>query len=433
MSASRPDSNDRPGLLLACPECDLVSEIVPHQQEGRWHLCPRCHHALLRQARSDQLTPALAVTALILLLLSLLFPYIAFERGGIERAMTVADAANELAMHHHPLLSVVVVATIVVIPALYLLAVCIIHLSLASQARLPGSLWLARWLPRLQPWMMADVFAIAALVSLVKIIAMAHIQLLSAFWTFTGYAVLLLVTVTRMNTIALWQRLLGPLDQPARARAGLMAVEQGLVGCSWCGQLQQRGHQHCLRCRSRLRQRHPFTLQRVWALLVTAMLCSLPAHLYPIMVTTSLGQSDPATIIGGVLLFIDHGDWPIALIIFAASVLIPFGKIIAIAWLCIASRRRRSLDMAGQMRLYRITEWVGRWSMIDVFVVAIIVGLFQLGNILTITPGYGGLAFSAVVIFTMLAAHQFDPRLIWDQQRRVAAGRLDAPLAEGYR
>ena len=137
------------------------------------------------------------------------------------------------------------------------------------------------------------------------------------------------------------------------------------------------------------------------------------------MTTTSLGQNEPSTIIAGVMLFLRHGDWPIALIIFTASVLVPFGKILALGWLCIASRRRDTLDMKNQMALYRITEWVGRWSMIDVFVVAIIVALFQMGNILTVTPGVGGVAFSAVVIFTMLAAHQFDPRLIWDQQQTL--------------
>lgn len=414
-----PDAHPR--LLLACPECDLISDVV--QQQGQWHTCPRCRHALLRTAQSDQLTPALAITSLILLALSLLFPYIAFEQRGIERAMTIADAAQELAIHHHPLLSVIVIATIVVVPSIYLVSVCWIHLSVASPGRLPGSLLLARWLPRLQPWMMADVFAIAALVSLIKIVAMAHVQLLSAFWTFSGYALLLLVTVTRMNTISLWQQLLGALQQPGSVRSGVTALEQGLIGCTWCGQLQPLDQHHCRRCHSRLHLRQPFTLQRVWALLTTAILCCFPAHLYPIMVTTSLGQSDPSTIIGGVLLFIDHGDWPIALIIFCASVVIPFGKIIAIGWLCIATRRHRELDMGGQMKLYRITEWIGRWSMIDVFVVAIIVGLFQLGSILTITPGYGGVAFSAVVIFTMLAAHQFDPRLIWDQQQRLASGR----------
>ncbi|MED5432127.1 MAG: paraquat-inducible protein A, partial [Pseudomonadota bacterium] len=108
-----------------------------------------------------------------------------------------------------------------------------------------------------------------------------------------------------------------------------------------------------------------------------------------------------------------------ALIIFTASVLVPFGKILALGWLCIASRRHTPLDMTSQMQLYRITEWIGRWSMIDVFVVAIIVALFQMGSILTVTPGVGGLAFCGVVIFTMLAAHQFDPRLIWDRQRQL--------------
>jgi Uncharacterized paraquat-inducible protein A len=106
-------------------------------------------------------------------------------------------------------------------------------------------------------------------------------------------------------------------------------------------------------------------------------------------------------------------------IIFTASVLVPFGKILALSWLCVASRQQQALDMNSQMKLYRLTEWIGRWSMIDVFVVAIIVALFQMGNILTVMPGMGGVAFSAVVIFTMLAAHQFDPRLIWDQQQQL--------------
>lgn len=411
-------NNTSQTFLLPCHECDLVSAVSPGK-DGLWLLCPRCQHPLMRPARNDQLTPALAFTALVLLALSLLFPYIGFEKNGIERAMTISDAAMELAVYHHPLMAVVVIATIIVIPAAYLISVCWIHLSLASANPLPGRLLLARVLPRIQPWMMADVFAIAALVSLIKIVAMAHIHLMSAFWTFSGYALLLLITVTRMNTVSLWSQLLGHLEQPAQARANLTAREQDLMGCQWCGQLQAIGRHRCQRCHGVLHDRHPLGLQRVWALLVTAILCSVPAHLFPIMVTTSLGKTEPSTIIAGVLLFIRHGDWPIALIIFTASVLVPFGKILALGWLCIASRRHTPLDMTSQMQLYRITEWIGRWSMIDVFVVAIIVALFQMGSILTVTPGVGGLAFCGVVIFTMLAAHQFDPRLIWDRQRQL--------------
>ncbi|MCG8392270.1 MAG: paraquat-inducible protein A [Pseudomonadales bacterium] len=420
MAQDSPPTVQNQTLLLPCHECDLVSEVTV-RESSQWLQCPRCQHPLMRPADSDQLTPALASTALVLLALSLLFPYLGFEKGGLERTMTLTDAAYELAVYHHPFLAVMVIATIVVIPALYLISVCWIHVSLAGPRLLPGSLLLARWLPRLQPWMMADVFAIAALVSLVKIIAMAHIQLQSAFWTFTGYALLLLVTVTRMNTIGLWQRLLGNLQQPAGARSGLTALEQNLTGCPWCGQLQPPGGHHCRRCGSHLHERNPFSLQRVWALLITAILCCIPAHLFPIMITTSLGKTEPSTIIAGVMLFIRHGDWPIALVIFTASVLVPFGKILALGWLCAATRQHQSLDMDSQMKLYRITEWIGRWSMIDVFVVAITVALFQLGNILTVEPGVGGVAFSAVVIFTMLAAHQFDPRLIWDRQRGSTA------------
>jgi paraquat-inducible protein A len=419
MADSPSSAHGDQALLLPCHECDLICEVTI-RHDGQWRYCPRCQHPLMRPAQDDQLTPALAFTALLLLTLSLLFPYLGFEKSGIERAISITDAAQELAVYHHPALAVIVLATIVVIPALYLLSVCWIHMSLASPRPLPGSLFLARWLPRMQPWMMADVFAIAALVSLIKIIAMAHIQLLSAFWTFSGFALILLITVTRMNTIGLWQRLLGNLQQPPQARAGKTAQALGLIGCEWCGQLQPLGQSHhCHHCHSPLHERHPFSLQRVWALLITAILCCIPAHLFPIMITTSLGKTEPSTIIAGVMLFIRHGDLPIAVIIFTASVLVPFGKILALSWLCVASRQQQALDMNSQMKLYRLTEWIGRWSMIDVFVVAIIVALFQMGNILTVMPGMGGVAFSAVVIFTMLAAHQFDPRLIWDQQQQL--------------
>lgn len=406
-------------VLLPCPECDLVSQVRAPQEE-EWLRCPRCHHPLARHARSDQLTPALAVTALMLLAMAMALPYIGFEKSGLSRTMTLLDTAGQLAAYHHPALSAVVLATIVVLPACYLLAVCWIHLSLLFQPPLPGCIWLARQLPRVQPWMMADVFAIAALVSLIKIIGMAEVHLLWAFWAFTGYALMLLLTVSRLNTVTLWGRLLGPMAYPAAMQSGLTAREQGLTGCPRCGFLQPltQGNR-CQRCQAPAPSRKPQSSQRVWALLGAAVVCCFPAHLYPIMVTQGLGQDQPSTIIAGVMLFIEHGDWPIALIIFTASVLVPFAKILALGRLEWATRSHKPLDMTSQMRLYRLTEWIGRWSMIDVFVVAIIVALVQLGNILSIAPGPGGVAFAGVVILTMLAANSFDPRRIWDQQQRI--------------
>ncbi len=140
----------------------------------------------------------------------------------------------------------------------------------------------------------------------------------------------------------------------------------------------------------------------------------IPANVYPIMTTTSLGQSSPSTIVGGVVELIQMGSWPVAVIIFIASVIVPVGKLVALAWLCLVVRRSSELNAATRTRLYRLTEFIGRWSMIDVFVVAILVALIRAGSLMSIEPGPAALAFGAVVVITMVAAMTFDPRLLWD-------------------
>ena len=413
MEEARRQSSD---TLVPCPQCDLILSVAP-PAPGEWVRCPRCRHPLARHTVNDQTSPALAASALILLGVAVAFPYIRFEKNGVSDQMGLLDAATQLAAFHHPALAVVVFATIVVVPACFLVALLWVHASLARATPLAGTAMLVRALPRWRPWMMADVFAIAALVSLIKIAGMAQVTLKPGFWAFSGFALALLVTVQRLHPLALWVRLTGPPQAPPGTEPGLTAEEQGLIGCEQCGQLQPvDGHSRCRRCGGALHPRRPASLQRTWALLIAATLFCFPAHLYPIMTTTSLGNTQPSTIISGVLQFLSHGDWPIALIIFSASVLVPFGKIMALAWLCLAVRRGAPVDMHAQMRLYRITEWVGRWSMIDVFVVAIVVALVRLGNLMSITPGPGGVAFAAVVVLTMLAAFSFDPRLLWDRQ-----------------
>jgi len=140
----------------------------------------------------------------------------------------------------------------------------------------------------------------------------------------------------------------------------------------------------------------------------------IPANVYPIMTTTSLGHTSPSTIIGGVVELVQLGSWPVAAVIFIASVIVPVGKLVALAWLCLVVSRSSELNAAVRTRLYRLTEFIGRWSMIDIFVVAILVALIRAGSLMSITPGPAALAFGAVVVITMLAAMTFDPRLLWD-------------------
>ena len=194
------------------------------------------------------------------------------------------------------------------------------------------------------------------------------------------------------------------------------AAARGLALCHVCYLATPVNAGRCPRCDSRLHLRLRESLQRTWALTIAAVALYFPANLLPVLRVESFAGDNQNTIMGGVIEFWQHGDYPVALIIFGASVVIPVLKIISIAALCRASRTgRRPRRMT---RLYRITEFIGRWSMVDVFVVAILVAVVQLGSTLSIHPGAGALSFAAVVILTMFAAMSFDPRLIWDAAAR---------------
>lgn len=265
--------------------------------------------------------------------------------------------------------------------------------------------------------MMADVFIVGALVSLIKIAGMAEVGLGISFWAFCAFALLLLLTTQSLDADWMWFSLAGEPLAPEGARTGEAAAPQGLAGCATCGlvnRLDAAGRGRCRRCSEPLHARKPDSLQRTWALLAAATLMYLPANLYPIMTTTSLGHDSPSTIIGGVVQLLQMGSWPVAVVIFVASVIVPVGKLVALAWLCMVVKRSDDLNAATRTRLYRLTEFIGRWSMVDVFVVAILVALIRAGALLSITPGPAALAFGAVVVLTMLAAMTFDPRLLWD-------------------
>ena len=201
----------------------------------------------------------------------------------------------------------------------------------------------------------------------------------------------------------------------------LSAKEAGLVSCHTCGLMVRMGshkHSHCPRCNAHLHYRTPASIRHAWAFLIAAITLYLPANLLPVMSTVSMGKGQADTIFSGAVYLYLHGNWPLAVIIFVASLLVPFLKIITLCYLLISVQRRSTFSARQRTKLYRLTEVVGRWSMVDVFVVAILVALVQIGAIATVEPGMGASAFAAVVVLTMFAAMQFDPRLIWDHKER---------------
>lgn len=187
-----------------------------------------------------------------------------------------------------------------------------------------------------------------------------------------------------------------------------------LVACEMCMKLMPVGTQRCTRCGSALHTRKFDSIQRTLALLLTACLLYIPANLYPIMYTEQLGSEEASTILGGVVVLIELGSVPIALVIFVFSVIVPLGKIITMFYLVWTVRGHSPLSRRQRSILYRVTQFVGKWSMVDVFVVAILVALVHLTGLLVVRPGIAALSFAAVVILTMVATESFDSRLIWD-------------------
>jgi len=199
------------------------------------------------------------------------------------------------------------------------------------------------------------------------------------------------------------------MNQPATA------AERGLASCHLCMKLASEDSHRCPRCGTRLHLRKTASIQRTLALLVTAAILYAPANILPIMVTDQLGQPIESTILGGVILLMQLGSIPIAAIIFIASVLVPLSKLLIMFYLCWSVSYGPPVNQRQRTVLYRITEFIGKWSMLDVFVVAILVALVQLGDLLVIRPGGAALAFAGVVMVTILAAESFDPRLMWDK------------------
>lgn len=200
----------------------------------------------------------------------------------------------------------------------------------------------------------------------------------------------------------------------------LTARDAGLVACRSCGRVHEAGVEFCLRCGAALASRDATSLQRVWAWLLAGLVAYIPANTYPMLETTTLGKTSDNTLLGGVVELFAHGSFGIAAIVFFASIVIPVGKFAAIAYLALKVAQPDGTSAHLRHRLFEVVEFIGRWSMIDVFVVAILSSLVQLGSAASVKPGMAALSFALSVAFTMLAALSFDPRLIWDAQEDAA-------------
>ncbi len=403
-----------PGLI-ACPECDIVVNI-PALADGQRAACPRCQHVLISRSRDGfSRSLALASGAAVFLIIANVYPFLSLKMGGITNAMTLAETTFALYREGLVVVATMVMGFTIVMPAVLLAGIICLLLLLTTTHPPALARVVGKALFMLAPWSMVEVFVIGVIVSFVKLSSMATVELGVGFWAYSAFAVCFVGAVSNLDRFSVWNAIeqLPPMTADIEGTAAI----SGLANCHTCMKLSPVSQGLCSRCGDHLHLRIPGSLQRTTALLLTAAILYIPANIYPIMVTDQFGSSTPSTILGGVILLWHLGSYPVAAIIFVASVLVPLGKLLSLSVLVWTASRGDVGRPRDHTMLYRITEFVGRWSMIDVFVVAILVALIQLGGILVIRPGIAALAFTGVVIITMLAAESFDPRLIWDRVR----------------
>lgn len=395
--------------MIACHHCGALHGRRSLAR-GSVAACRACG-LFLYEARPNGITNGLAlyVAAALMWLVLHAFPLITVEIQGRRLTATLFDGVRALADEGLWPVAVACFLFSSVFPALRIL-VGFLTLLEASRGRPSPVARFAYKATRAQaPWSMLEVYLLGVIVAYVKLLALADIAVGPAAIALFAAIVLIAWADAAVDPEDVWARI-------GRSTGGTDDVGARPLACHACGWVTTIGTPaRCPRCASHLHRRKTDSLQRTWALLLTALVLYIPANTYPMMVVTQLGNAYPGTILGGVVELIAYGDWPVAAVIFVASVLVPIVKFLALIWLLLSVQYRWTGGLRRKTQLYAAVEWVGRYSMVDVFVVAILGGLIHVGTLFAIDPGVGALAFCGVVVLTMLAAMTFDPRLLWDQ------------------
>ena len=407
--------------LTSCHDCGLLQKIRHMPEDGAVKCC-RCK-ALLRKRqritpeRSIEHTLALVITAIILLILANVYPILHLQVAGHEISATLFAGVQHFLSHDMKLLDGLVFVTSIGAPMLQLSGLLYVLLPLYLK-RIP---WQAphvyRFISFITSWSMLEVFMLGILVSIVKLAAMATVTPGIGLWAFGLLIFLIAAIIAGSDSEIIWEQI-STYNRPKLNYNNLgRAIFVNCHNCGLLASLPEDGHHNnviCHRCDTPLHFRKPDSFVRSSALLIAAIVMYIPANLLPMMVVTHLGSSEGDTIMGGVIYLLTSGDWPLALVIFVASIVVPSIKLIILSFLLISVHFKMQWRPSERTRLYRLTEAIGRWSMVDIFVVTLMAALIQIQGIAEIEAGLGAIAFGSVVVLTLLSAMAFDPRLIWD-------------------
>lgn len=402
--------------LFACHECGLLHHAHP-VAEGQTARCSRCGARFYRRRRdSIPRAVALSLTALVLFGLANGFTFMIFKLEGRESSNILSSGVVELFNQGLLPLAILVGLVAIVIPLIKIVGTLYVVLPLYLGWRAPLAGAVFRWVEILHPWSMMEVYMLGVLVAYVKLIDMATIQLGISLYSFAVLIVVMAATDAALEPHAVWERLRRSTGAPPPLRID----RKSLVACHACDLVcgvrpsEPLSHAVCPRCGAHLHRRKPNSLARTSALVLTAAILYIPANVFPVMTVISFGKGAPDTILSGIRELIHADMWPLALLVFFASISVPVLKLLGLSYLLISVKIGSRWRLRDRTVMYRIIEGVGRWSMIDIFMISILIALVKLEAIATIEPGVGAIAFAGVVVITMFASMCFDPRLMWD-------------------
>ncbi|HEX3771214.1 MAG TPA: paraquat-inducible protein A [Polyangiaceae bacterium] len=420
-----------------CHDCGLMQQL-PDLPDGEAAMCARCG-ALLRRAFAGSVNFARVaiVIAAALFALSLNLAFVNLHVMGRFATSTLFTGPQQLGERGLPVLAVVVLLTLIVVPAVKLAIELVVLLGsiAANPPRWLG--WLFGWLEAVTPWAMIEVFLLGAIVAYTRLRDLARVDVGPALWALAGVMLATVSIEAVLDREALWSELeRGSAGDDDRERDAAPAAggdaAAPLIGCDVCRRVTRAAiGDRCPRCRHHLTHRTG-SLPRVWALLFTAGLLYIPANVLPVMTIRRLGHGEPSTIINGVGELAAAHLWPLALLVLLASIIVPMAKLASMVVLLILTHRKSDARLKARTQLFRFVHVIGRWSMIDIFMLATLVGVVQLGFLATILPNLGAAAFCSVVLITMAATESFDPRVMWDAAAESGDGPVpvDAPLLE---
>lgn len=412
--------------LIACRHCDTVHVAVA-VKPGDMAICTRCGYVLIRRSRfSLSFWSALTAAALVVFAIANFFPLAQLSMLGKTVTANFVGALWLSWSSGHYILSVMTGLVGFWMP---LTQLCFLFWALGCirKGRLPPDFRLAMRIYHLVgPWSMVPVLMLGIIVAIVKFAGLAVLEPAAGIWAF-GILTFMLTALSRLDSQRLWSY---------AEEAGLAAVSRDsglppdrLAACQVCGYVQEHDPltdvDACGRCGSRVHKRRPDMGPRVWALLIAAAVVYIPANVLPMMEIRSMLGTSVHTILGGVIELWRLGSWDLAIIVFVASVVVPITKLVALAILMLARKWKGERSQRQRTRLYELVEFIGQWSMLDVFVVILMAAMANFPGVSQIIAGPAAASFGMVVVLTMLAAMSYDPRTGWDRADRPPGGNKD--------